>query len=241
MVSIAEIRPFYVEAFAVLDRKRHDQPEIRVEFYPYIGINHTIRIRDGVVIVRVGELCRDMPLNAHKALAYILVSKLLRHRIPAEAKRIYGEYSRSHSMVEKARHSKRTRGKKIVSGARGSVYDLEGVFEKVNQVYFENRIPKPVLSWSARKTYRTLGHHDAAHGTIVISRSLDSADVPKYVVEYVMFHEMLHIVYPVRTVNGRRNVHPPEFLKHEREFVYFDEADLWIKRNAAGLRRRATR
>ena len=74
-------RELYAEAFRWFDPKRA-VPPIHVSFYPYIGINHTIRVRDGEVFVRIGEICREMPLASHKGLAYILVGKLLRKKIP---------------------------------------------------------------------------------------------------------------------------------------------------------------
>jgi hypothetical protein len=240
-VHSSDLKPFYAEAFRAIDRGATVTPEISIEFYPYVGINHTIRIREGRIMVRVGEICRAMPHNEHKALAYILVAKLLRRAVPAEARRVYAGYVKSHEIQEKARERKKSRGRKVVSGAAGTVYDLDGVFEKVNLIYFAGKMTKPMLTWSARKTYRILGHHDPAHETIVISRSLDSRDVPKFVVEYVMFHEMLHVFHPTKNVNGRRMNHTREFRDHERKFIYYKEAEGWITANVRKLKRNAKR
>lgn len=234
MPRIDEIKPFYEEAFRTLDRSRHDVPAFSVEFFQYVNINHTIRVRNGVMVVRLSDLCRDMPLNEHRALAYLLIAKILRKRIPADARDLYSAYVKSREIQDAARVTKRIRGRKIVSGPTGRAYDLVGVFEKVNQVYFGNRVQRPVLTWSARKTYRILGHWDSAHETIVISKTLDSVDVPKFVVEYVMFHEMLHIIYPSKSTGSRRITHSREFRAHEREFHYYAEADRWIREFAAG-------
>jgi len=96
-----------------------------------------------------------------------------------------------------------------------------------------------VLTWSARKTYRILGHHDATHDTVVVSKSLDDASVPAFVVEYIVFHEMLHIAHPTRHVNGRRYNHTPAFRLDERKFLYFEEAERWIERSVRRLKRNA--
>jgi predicted metal-dependent hydrolase len=100
-------------------------------------------------------------------------------------------------------------------------------------------VPKPTLTWSARKTYRILGHHDATHDTIVVSKSLDSPDVPRYVVEYIVFHEMLHIHHPTVHHNGRRYNHTPAFRRDEEKFAYYEEAEKWIERNVRKLKRNA--
>ncbi len=214
-------------------------PEIEVSFYPYIGINHTIRVRDGKVYVRLAEVCRDMPFNAHKALACILVSKLLRKKIPLQILEMYRGFIKNQSLREKVRENKRTKGRKIITTARGEVYDLDEIFTKLNRTYFDNKLAKPTLTWSVRKTYRILGHHDSTHETIAVSRSLDDKNTPKYVVEFVVFHEMLHIFHPTEHRNGRRYNHTPQFRRNEKKFACFEKAESWIEQNVKNLKRKA--
>ena len=85
-------------------------PEIDVRFYPYIGINHTIRVRDGKVYVRIAEVCRDMPPRGHRALAYILVAKLLRKQVPPTARDLYSSFIKTAEMREQVTANKRSRG-----------------------------------------------------------------------------------------------------------------------------------
>jgi hypothetical protein len=235
---VGEIRSIYEKAF-----KRYDPhnpvPEINIEFYPYIGVNHTIRRRNGRIYVRISQICSEMPLSAHEGLAYILVSKLYRKRVPAAAREIYSRYVTSHEIRERATESKRQRGRKIITTPTGEVYDLESMFARLNREYFREALEKPTLTWSARRTYRILGHHDATHNTIVLSRSLDDRSVPRFVVEYVLFHEMLHIAHPAKHVNGRRYHHTPAFRRDERKFAYYEEAESWIERNVRKLKRKA--
>jgi Protein of unknown function DUF45 len=235
-----QITDLYKEAFSWYDPKRA-VPPIYVSFYPYIGINHTIRIRDAKIFVRIGKICDEMPLASHKGLAYILVGKLLRKKIPNGAREVYSAYVKSETVRIKATESKRARGRKVVTSAQGAIYDLDQIFDALNSKYFAEAIPKPVLTWSAKKTYRILGHHDSTHGHITISRSLDTPTTPRYVVEYVVFHEMLHIAHPTRHVNGRRYNHTAAFRRDEEKFQYYDEAERWIERNVRKLKREAKR
>lgn len=236
--QLEQIRTFYEEAFRFYDPKRA-VPPVHVSFYPYIGINHTIRIRGGEVFVRIGTVCSDMPMPCHRGLAYILVGKLLRKRIPIGAREVYNAFIKSDPVRERASDSKRDRGRKVVTTSKGSVYDLDEIFDAVNDKYFVGSIPKPALTWSARKTYRILGHHDATHDHVAISRSLDSPDVPRYIVEYVLFHEMLHIAHPTKHINGRRYNHTPAFRRDERKFAQYEAAEAWIERNVRKLKRAA--
>ena len=229
------IRKFYEEAFQFYDGKR-DLPEIAVEFYPYIGINQTIRIREGKVFVRLAELCRDAPPTFQRALAFILTAKLLRKKVSPNASEVYRSYIKSLEVQTRARENKREKGRKVISSAAGEIYDLEEIFARINSIYFRNAIPKPTLTWSARQTYRILGHHDATHETIVISKSRDDVKVPLYVVEFVVFHEMLHIFHPTMRRDGRNYNHTPEFRRNEKKFIHFEQAEKWIEQNARRLK-----
>jgi hypothetical protein len=232
------LRKFYEEAFQILDAKR-GAPDIEVRFYPYVGINHTIRLRGGKVFVRLAEICQNAPLDAQRALAFILVAKLLRKKVPPLAAQIYQSFVKSREMQAKAIENKLAKGRKIISSSKGEVYDLDEIFARLNQKYFQNAIEKPILSWSARKTYRILGHHDSTHQAIIISKSLDDERVPAYVAAFVVFHEMLHIFHPTTLRDGRRYNHTPQFRRDEKKFVYFAEAENWIEQNAGKLKRRA--
>jgi len=236
----SDIADLYKAAFRTIGPKIV-MPPIEVIFYPYIGINHTIRIRGGKALVRIAEICRDMPLEAHRELANILVSKILGKRTRKIESEAYQNYIRSAEVRGRATDNKRKRGRKIVTTSGGRNYDLEEIFDDLNVKYFSPRLPKPVLTWSARKTFRILGHHDSTHDTIVISRSLDENDVPRYVVEYVVYHEMLHIAHPTVHHNGRRYNHTPVFRRDEQRFPQFDIAEKWIARNVRKMKKNAKR
>ncbi|MCC6825331.1 MAG: M48 family metallopeptidase [Acidobacteria bacterium] len=238
--SLSTIKEFYEEAFARYEPER-TIPVVRVSFYPYIGINHTVRIRDGVILVRIGTICSDMPLPLQRALAYILVGKLFGKRIPAAARNAYNEYVRSDQMHERARQSRRSRARKVVTSSKGEIYDLDELFDELNRVYFGNTLAKPTLTWSAKRTYRLLGHHDETLDHITVSRSFDSASVPRYVVSYILFHEMLHIFHPTQYVNGRRRNHTPAFRRDEKKFRHYASAERWIENNTARMKRAAKR
>lgn len=237
-IPVEKIREYYEEAFIKLTGDQRP-PDIEVTFYPYVGLNQTIRIRNKRVFVRIADMCRDMPAEPHRALAFILVAKLLRRRVSREADRIYTEYISNDEMRDRSHNRKRSHGRKVVTTPKGLYFDLEEIFDNLNLWYFRERLTKPVLSWSARQTYNILGHHDATHDTIVVSRSLDSADVPRYVVEYIVFHEMLHIHHPTVHHNGRRYNHTPAFRRDEEKYRYFREAERWIEDNIRKLKRRA--
>ena len=226
------IKNFYQTAFEKLDRQKRATPEVSVEFYPYVGLRHTIRIREDKVFVRLSDLSKQAPPLIHEALAFVLVSKLLRRRVPPIHLEIYRNYAAQPEIGEQANNSRKERGRKVISSPRGQAYDLEEIFRLVNQTYFQNRLEQPVLSWSQTKTRRVFGHQDAVHDTIIISRTLDDAKVPQFVVEFVLYHELLHVVHPMRVVNGKRRIHSAAFRRDERRFAHFDNAEKWLEKLA---------
>lgn len=218
--------------------KKEPRPQVEARFYPYTGLSSTIRLRQGKVYVRVSDILRQSPREVLYALACILLAKLYRQRISTEHERTYREYTSRSTILEASEATRRSRGFKITTSPAGRVYDLENIFSDLNSRYFADRIERPVLSWSQRRTHRVLGHHDHVHGAIIISRTLDDARIPRFVIEYVMYHEMLHIKHPSRTVSGRTIYHSSSFREDEREFERFQEAVDWLERISRKPRRK---
>ena len=111
---------------------------------------------------------------------------------------------------------------------QGHCYDLEQLFHRINQEYFAGKMDKPRLTWNKTLTHRKLGHYEPLRDRVVMSRTLDSSQVPQIVVELVLYHELLHKHHGMKWVNGRCMVHTPEFRRSEKEFKYYQEAQQWI-------------
>jgi SprT-like family protein len=232
--SNIRLQRVFSDAFRQLDRGRRrfrpELPHIEVKFYPYAGLHHTIRVRSGRVYVRLSDLFQSAPPEVIRALAFLLVARLLSRKAPPAYERIYRAYAFSPQVLRASDIARRQRGRKVVSTAQGRVYDLERIFSRLNRRYFEGEIAKPVLTWSRRRARSILGHHNSAHDTITISKTLDSREVPEWFVEYILFHEMLHIKHPARVINGRRYYHPPAFRAEERSYPRFQQAQEWLDR-----------
>jgi len=116
------------------------------------------------------------------------------------------------------------RGRKFVSGAQGRQYNLGEIFEELNARFFGGLLAQPLLGWSRHPSRSRLGHFDPSHNAVIISRIFDSPAVPKLVLEYVIFHEMLHLRHPVDHSGARRRVHTREFREAEKAFPRLKEA-----------------
>ena len=85
------------------------------------------------------------------------------------------------------------------------------------------------MTWSRDHARNSLGHYDPAHNAIVVSRIFDHPRVPRSAVEYIVYHEMLHLKHPVKMRGSRRSVHGKEFREDEKAFPQIEEARLFLK------------
>lgn len=205
-------------------------PEFQARFYPFSNVNNTIRLREGQVLARVSDLLEGAPDEVLHAIAHILVAKLYRKPIDARLNRRYRDHVNGKTLRTKAELIRQVRGRKRIESAKGHVYDLEQIFDELNLRFFHGLMGRPQMTWSRDHATRLLGHYDPAHNAIVISRAFDHPRVPRYVVEYIVYHEMLHLKHPVKVRGGRRCVHPAQFQAEEKMFPELDSAKAFLKR-----------
>ena len=119
----------------------------------------------------------------------------------------------------------------------GRHHDLSAIFAALNRRYFAGRIAATITFGPAPRSRRPrksikMGSYSADSRVIRIHPALDQPKVPRYFVEWIVFHEMLHHVYRARVGDdGRRCVHPPRFVEHERRFHDFRRAQAWENEN----------
>ena len=179
---------------------------------------------------RISDLLEGAPAPVFEALAYILLAKLFRKPIPRIYNHRYRLYLNRRDVRRQMHLVRQIRGRKFVSGPRGEHYDLEEIFEQLNQEHFDGMLGRPLLGWSRGASRSMLGHFDPSHNAIIISRIFDRTETPRLALEYVLFHEMLHLRYPVDHSGVRRRVHTREFRAAEKNFPSVKEAKELLKK-----------
>lgn len=125
-------------------------------------------------------------------------------------------------------------GRKVNMRTRGRYYDLLYIFNSINKEYFGDNISASITwgkggaGYRARK--RTLGSYNGHNSLIRINPLLDTKRVPRYFLEFVVYHEMLHADIGIGTNGARRTVHSKEFRKREIIFKHYHRAIEWEKR-----------
>jgi hypothetical protein len=226
---ISQLRPIFEEEYREL-RPRAPMPPFHIRFRRFTSLNTTIRLREGAIHVSLSDLLEGAPESVHRAIAHILLAKLYRKPLDATQTARYRRFTSSESVMRQTEQVRQTRGKKKMLGSQGEYYNLDEVFEDLNRRFFFGLLGRPELTWSGTLAKRSLGHYDPAHNTIVVSRVFDRKNTPRYALEYLVYHEMLHLKHPVKVKGGRRCVHPRAFQAEERLFPQLDLAKDFLKR-----------
>ena len=224
------IEDVYLRVFREL-KPRTRAPEVAVKFYAYANADSTIQLDDDRrrLTVKISDQLEGAPAPVQEALAHILLSKLYKKPIPRKYNYRYRLYLNRTDIRRKALLIRQIRGRKQILSAQGRVYDLDQLFDDLNAQFFGGLLAKPQLSWSPGKSRNSLGHFDPAHNAIIISRVFDHPKIPRFLVEYIVYHEMLHLKFPVEYNRSRRRVHTKDFQKNERAFPRYAEAVELIK------------
>jgi predicted metal-dependent hydrolase len=121
----------------------------------------------------------------------------------------------------------RMRGGRVrlaAANPRGEFFDLEKLFEELNGKYFGGELQRPRIGWSSKNWRRQFGCYDPGPNQILLNRRMDRASVPQCAVEYVLFHEMLHVKHPTRRSGCSLVSHSKEFRAEEKRFEEFERA-----------------
>jgi hypothetical protein len=156
-----------------------------------------------------------------------------------EGSQVVGEFIEQN--LHRIRASRKAPGK---LRAIGQVHDLEAILHDVNQRYFAGTVSDVLITWGRRtkprvgmRTSIKLGSYSATERLIRVHPVLDQRWVPRYFVQYIVYHELLHHLVPEARVAGRTLLHPPEFQRRERDFQQLSRALTWEQKHIDRLLR----
>jgi predicted metal-dependent hydrolase len=182
----------------------------------------------GPLRLRIHHMFLDTPEDVRTALARWL-------RNPRDA----AAGARINAHIREQRGLIRPRAPRVITlRQQGRHFELAALYAEVNRACFNNAV-KAHITWGqnphGRRRRRSirLGSYQPAQQVIRIHPLLDQAFVPRYVVRYIVFHEMLHALLGIEEAEtGRRRVHPPRFVAMERTYHDYERACAWIDDHA---------
>lgn len=177
------------------------------------------RMREGILRIRLHR----MFLNADSRVIEEIVSFL-------KNKRNRMNFFRKFIRDNRGRHVTRPPNNILIKTA-GKFHDLRELYDEINNAYFGGVITA-AITWGARSPRyavrkRTLGSYSERSNTIRINPVLDRSVIPRYVVSFVVYHELLHAAMGISLKGKRRSVHSREFREREKLFADYEKARAW--------------
>lgn len=207
-------------------------PHFYVEFYPYSSLVLTIRRRGDLFFVRFSDLLSRAPLDVLEGAAALLLARVYRRRAPRKLVKPYLDYARCDRTRSRISSMRRTRAQPKHIAPQGKHYDLAALFDQLNGKYFFGLLERPNIGWSTRGWRRQFGCYDPGPNQILLNRRIDRPEVPRFVVEYVLYHEMLHVKHPTHRSGCNLILHSPQFRAEEKLFQQFEPARKFLDRLA---------
>jgi hypothetical protein len=129
---------------------------------------------------------------------------------------------------------KRSSPRKLNIKTQGNCYHLVEIFHLINREYFDGKVSASI-TWGSRgprraAARRTLGSYCSDNNMIRINPILDNKRVPRYFLEFIVYHEMLHADIGIEVNEKRRSIHPREFKRREKMFKHYKRAIAWEKK-----------
>ncbi|NOQ97286.1 MAG: hypothetical protein GQ561_03900 [Calditrichae bacterium] len=186
---------------------------------------HSLRLRSGKILMQISLASLALPDEYFSLLMKLLLSRL-------SAKPINQAWKTRLIQYENDFHNRQATplmsAKKRLN-PQGDYYNLSEIFQNLNRQYFRNGLDQPNIGWSLRKNRHRLGSYDSPQKKMMISKILDNRNVPSYVVEGIVYHEMLHQLHPIQKKNGRRIFHGKIFKINEKKFAEHLKLQSWLK------------
>ena len=205
-------------------------PPFAVRFRRFTSLNTTIRLREGKIFVSLSDLLEGAPESVIRAIAHILLAKLYKKPIDPAHNLRYKRFTTSAAVTRQTELIRHARGSKRYFGSAGPLLQSRRSLRLAQYALLRRTARPPRTHLERGMAKRSLGHYDAAHNTIVVSRVFDRPSSPRYAIEYLLYHEMLHLKHPVRMRGLRRCVHSREFKAEEALFPELRQALAFIKR-----------
>ena len=207
------------------------QDDVAVTFTDNRATMISFRKKSGVLKLRLHKMFQQADDTILKALSVFI------RGIPSiRASKKLDEFIKANQSQIRTR----TRARRLPVQPEGCHFNLTEVLDRVSQQYFAGATEGVNIGWGryrqrrgrrSRTRSRALATYCFEDRTIRVNPVLDTARVPDFVIDWVVYHELLHHILPVEKVGERKRYHTTRFRALERAFPYYQEAQRWEKQN----------
>lgn len=199
--------------------------KFEIKFYPYSNLESSIRVSSEKLEFKIHSSYLSSELENLEAVIDLLLFKLLKHPIPDQLEETIRKFYENYT--DQKISSDRNRKRVQLSSSQNK--KLRDILEKLNDSYWKIDLSNLEIFWGKYRSTTRLGHYDPIHNMIVINPILSAQSVPDFVLEYIVFHELLHVYFPVVRKKGRNIIHGKEFKELEKKFLHYRQANFWLK------------
>jgi len=188
----------------------------------------SVRSRGKIYSVRLHHMFMDADQGVVESLASFVSKR------SANARERLDAFIRKNSeKIEATEEGSKKRATRLIT--EGEHFSLHHCYSKLNGLFFNGTLDCKI-TWGVRRRRQgrirvRLGSYCPKNKVIRINPVLDRAFVPAFVLESVIYHEMVHHYIGMRNKNGRLLSHHQAFREVERSFPLWEKATLWIKEN----------
>jgi len=209
MMNIAE------EAYIELFKKEPDRAVIIEYSGRYKEYNARITMTRKEIKIAMSKTWRGVSKDIQKGLMQELMVRIFNNKMQTINMDLYTNFIKS-----LPKYTTKTQTHPI----------LEQSFARVNEQMFSGKIEQPNLKMG--KGVNQLGKYEYATDTVTISKILLGEE---RLLDYVMYHELLHKKHQFKANAGRHRHHTKAFLREEKKFPESekleDELGKLIKKN----------
>ena len=214
------------EQFALNQRKIFRNKKISDIRIYFISSLYSISSNSTSMRLSLNEGYIGVPDEVLKALCSVIFKGKNKEYV-----KLLRSYSETETFREINRSVNNQKGTNVISNSIGQYFDLDKIFWKVNSEYFYNQMSKPNLTWNRQLTKRKLGHYNLDTDTVMISIALDKNETPDFIIEYVMYHELLHKKLGIVKKGNKRYAHTSVFHNEEKKFKQYEKVKMYLNKN----------
>ncbi len=153
---------------------------------------HAYSVRN-VYRFRISDYLSTAPDDVLKDYLDTMMSNLKKKQRKPSGK--FMDWMLSDEFVSQWRPVRIQRSKNISRGTVGKARDLGASLDRLMDMglVYDSDIKNSYYTWTSRPNHRKVGECDLAFRIVTISSVLDSENVPEKVLDYVVYHETVHL------------------------------------------------
>jgi len=146
---------------------------------------------------------------------------------PYEYGKEYLEWVTSDDFILNNRKAYIRRSKNITRDPVGKERDLIESIDRLldSSLLTSEDIQNSFFTWTVHPNYRKVGYCSPMMRVVAVSSALDNISTPDYVIDFVVYHESLHLRQGYRPT---KRAHDVSFKREERLFPKFKEAERYL-------------